>query len=213
MSTTEAERLVYQHLTAFFQKREFDPCPDLKQFRRRLPGGFQNVILSFVPSPTEVYLEVNLGCRLDAVEEIAQQFLDNPAEYRTQANTVVVSLGKLANTKHFRYRLVDPDDLHQCAEQIKDFMRGQGFGLLNELAALKALDDLFNKEPHKPLKWVYNQAHRCFKGLVIAKLRCSDCFITLIDKYQTSLFKQGASPKTLADFDKLATYLLHYSAN
>ncbi|MCU0450892.1 MAG: hypothetical protein MUC97_13815 [Bernardetiaceae bacterium] len=213
MSTIEAERLVYQHLTAFFQKRQFDPCPDLKQFRRELPGGFQNVILSFVASPGEVFLEVNLGCRLHAVEEIAQQFLDNPVEYRPQANTVVASLGKLANTKYFRYRLVEAEDIQQSAQQIKDFMRGQGFTLLDELTGLKALDELFNKEPYKPLKWVYNQTHRCFKGLVIAKLRCSDCFITLIDKYQASLSKQGASPKTLADFDKLANYLLHYSAN
>jgi hypothetical protein len=213
MSFSKVENQFYARLNDFLAEKGFLMRPDLKQFRRPTSAGFQNIILSFSPYAAETYLEVNIGTRVDLVEHTVQQFLDNMPEFRQEANTVVVSVGKINDTKYFRYRIADQDDLSNCADQITDFMEQRGFMFLEYASHLKNLDTMFNAKPHEPVKYLYNQVHRCFKGLVIARLQHNPQFLDLIEKYHDKLPKLGASQATIQEYDRLVSYLLHFSAN
>jgi hypothetical protein len=213
MSLSKVETHLYAGLNDFLVQKGFAMRPDLKQFRRPTAAGFQNIILSFSPYGAETYVEVNIGTRFHMVEETVQQFLDNMPEFWQEANTVVVSVGKINDTKYFRYRIVDEDDLQACADQIIDFMNQRGLMFLEYASHLKNLDQMFNGKPQEPVKYLYNQLHRCFKGIVIARLNHNPKFLTLLETYHGKLQKLGASQTTMVEYDRLVNYLLHFSAN
>ncbi|MCS6967670.1 MAG: hypothetical protein RMJ44_00905 [Cytophagales bacterium] len=212
MCPKQAEIYTFAVLEPFLKEEAFFPMPELKQFRKITPTGFQNMILSF-SGRNEIFLEVNIGLRHNAVEEIAQQFLDNLPEFRKEANTLVVSIGKLSETKYFRYKIKCHDDIHQCSEQIMDFMQERGFRFLNTSGSLQALNKIFNDQPNLPVKYLYNQVHRCFKAIVVARMCAHPQFLDLLNTYYCTLQKLGVPDRTLMEYDRLANYLLHYCPN
>lgn len=213
MDAYEFETGLYESLYNFFSEYEFDLLSDKKQFRRPLENGFQNVILSHSSYDNEHWLEVNLGVRLNTIEHWAQQFLDNRKSYQPDANTAVISVGKLTDNKYFRYKVVEPEDLALAQEALCQFMAVQGFDFLNSISSIEAIDFLFNEDPEQPSKYVYNQVHRCFKGLIAAKLNMNPNFMYLMETYYKYLEKIAAKPDLICKFDRMASYLLHYSQN
>lgn len=204
---------MYHLLYGFFQTRDFEMLLQKKQFRKYMPNGFVNVILSHSIYEHEHWLEVNLGIRLENVEYIAQQFLDHLNEFHADANTLVLSVGKLTNNKYFRYKITDAEELKYTCNDIRNFLSETGLPFLESHASLAALNHLFNDDPAKPSIYVYNQTHRCFKGLVIAKLAMHPHFIEVAQTYHQMLIKMGAKPDLIMKYDRLANYLLHYSPN
>lgn len=213
MTAQELETGLYYRLYDFFYDHGFELMADKKQYRRVGDRGFQNVIFSQSAHQDEFVLEVNLGLRFSPIEDIAQQFLDNHVDFRADSNTLIVSIGKLTNNKYFRYKIIDHDDLSLTCDQIADFLEHEGFRFLNEAFSLSNLDKIFNQAPGKACKYLYNQQHRCFKGIVAAKLNHSKQFLPLVEKYQSYLALSGAKPNTQAAFDRLVSFLLHYSDN
>ncbi|MCS7019220.1 MAG: hypothetical protein RMJ87_13025 [Cytophagales bacterium] len=212
MCPKQAEAYTFLALEPHLSEQSFVMLPALKQFRKTTSTGFQNIILSF-SGRNETFLEVNIGVRHHAVEEIAQQFLDNLPEFRQEANTLVVSIGKLADTKYFRYKINCQDDIQHCAQQIMDFMHERGFHFLNESGSLANLNKIFNEHPQLPVKYLYNQIHRCFKGIIVARMCHHPQFVPLVETYFEVLQRLGAPERTLMEYDRLANYLLHYCPN
>ncbi|MFT5618934.1 MAG: hypothetical protein ACI85I_002169 [Arenicella sp.] len=213
MTIQEFDTALYDKLYDFFVEHEFEMNAPKKQFRRLTNNGFQNVLFSTSEYEGEIWLEVNLGVRINAVEQIVQQFLDNQKGFREDAMTVIVSVGKLTNNKYFRYKVVNEDDLESVCLAVKEFMRTQGFQFLNVYNKIESLDSLLNKNPHKPTHYLYNQVHRCFKGAVLARLNFNPKFEQIILKYHHFLATLNAKQTHLERFDKLETFLTHYSPN
>ncbi|WP_448518879.1 hypothetical protein [Rhodoflexus sp.] len=212
MCPKQAEAYTFVALEPYLTAQGFVFLPELKQFRKITDIGFQNIILSF-SGRNDTFLEVNIGLRHHGVEEIAQQFLDNLPEFRKEANTLVVSIGKLSDTKYFRYKINCQDDIYNCAHQILDFMNERGFRFLNESSSLVSLNKILNDRPHLPVKYIYNQTHRCFKAIIVARMCHHPQFMELVEVYLSTLQKLGVPDRTLMEYDRLANYLLHYSPN
>jgi hypothetical protein len=213
MNSQAFERRLHANLAHFFDAYEFELLASKKQFRRPLPNGFQNVILSHQVLGNECWVEVNIGTRLHAIEHFAQQFLDNLPGYRADANTVVVSIGKLSDNKYFRYQVRSDSDLSDLCEAVADFMAERGFAFLEGMSTVPDLDRAFNARPREAFKYVYNQTHRCFKGLVAAKLHHNPQFEQLAEIYAGYLARTGAKPDLAASFHRMADFLRHYSPN
>jgi hypothetical protein len=202
----------------FFARHGFAPLPEKKQFRKRTETGFQNVIFSATRYDTETWLEVNFGLRHDRIEQVAQQFLGNLEEFRADANTLVVSIGKFNDTHYFRYKIghgepTGSSDLDDTCAEIQTFLVERGFGFLDQHDNLAALDRLFNAAPTKPCKFLYNQVHRGFKGLIAARLMNSDEFLPLADLYRNQLVRLGATFHELHQYERLLSFLLYHSVN
>ncbi len=213
MTLQEFETGLYHRLYDFFGDHEFEMMAGLKQFRRLTPHGFQNVIFSPTAYEDELWLDLNIGLRYSPVEDLAQQFLDNLPQYRHESNTLIISVGKFHKNKYFRYKVANEEDLKLCCEQIRDFLKYTGFGFLQKYNALPQLDKLINHKPARPCPYMYNQVHRCFKGLIAARLNDSRAFMDLAETYRKYLKVSAAKPGMRNSFEKLSQYLLHYSSN
>ncbi len=213
MTLTPFEISLYQHLTPFFAGYQYELLLARKQYRRVTGAGFQNVILSPAFYQDETLLEVSFGCRNEQVEQIAQQFLNNPTDYRSDANTLIISIGKFNSLQYFRYKIHRDDELVETCAHIEDFFSEQGLAFLNASGTLPELDRLLNEHPDQPCRYVYNQTHRCYKGLIAARLNHNPHFDGLIDSYRHLLVRQTQNPHEQRHFERLVVYLQHYSAN
>jgi hypothetical protein len=213
MTLTPFETNLYRRLARFFSESGFALLPEKKQFRKTTPVGFQNVILSPSYYGDTTLLDVNFGCRNDQVEQIAQQFLPTLVDFRTDANTLLISIGKYQQISPPRYSIRSDEELGDACDRIIHFFEQQGFQLLDEAMPLKALDQILNGEPAQPCPFVYNQTFRCYKGLTAASLTHNPHLLGLIDLYRHQLSRLSANAYEQINFDRLVTYLQHYSAN
>lgn len=204
---------IYENLRLFFDLQGYVLMPDKKQFRKAIDTGFHNVIFTTTAYENEVWLEVNLGCRNHQVEQIAQQFLGNTRDFWADSNSLVISIGKFNNAKYFRYKIASSSDVLDVCEEVKNFLLIQGFPFLKNLETLYSLHEIYNKTPLKPCKFLYNQVHRCFKGIITAKLIYSEDFLDLADTHRNVLMKIGATDGELLTFERLLSYLLYLSIN
>lgn len=204
---------IYEKLRLFFDLQGYVLMPDKKQFRKNTDTGFHNVIFTTTAYENEVWMEVNLGCRNHQVEQIAQQFLGNTRDFWADSNSLVISIGKYNNAKYFRYKMATTSDVLDVCEEVKDFLVTQGFPFLINLETLPSLHEIYNKAPTKPCKFLYNQVHRCFKGIITAKLIYSENFLDLADIHRNHLIRIGATHEELLTFERLLSYLLYLSVN
>jgi len=202
----------YQTLEVFFQRSGFNLLVEQKQFRKATQNGFQNIIFSISETQKEVWIEVNFGVRHEFIEEIAQQFLNNVRGYRPAANTLVISLGKFQNLKYFRFKVIDEDNLCEIIEEMKLFFELWGFKFLEEASNLSKINNLINDMPVKPCRYLYNQVHRCFKGVIVAKLIDDYNFTTITNVYRHFLIKNGTDEELL-NFERLVSFLHFYHPN
>ncbi|MEM6297721.1 MAG: hypothetical protein AAF740_03430 [Bacteroidota bacterium] len=210
---TYFEITLFERLRDFFAAAGYGFLLEQKQYRQRTRTGFRNVILSMTDYEGELIVEVNLGIRKDHVEEIVQQFLTTRNDFQSEANTIIISIGKLTNNPYFRYKVINDEDLELCQEQICHFMSTQGFDFLNEVDNLMRLDTALNKSPRKPSKYMYNQRHRCFKGLVVAYLNKNPNYEQLTHIYREVLQAQGSSDMILLNYQRMVDLLANYSVN
>lgn len=213
MTTTPFETKLYRQLAPFFAQHGYELLPEKKQFRRVTDSGFQNIILSSVFYTEDTMLEVNFGCRNEQVEQIAQQFLNNLPDYRLDANTLLLSIGRFSGLQYFRYKIHSPDELVDVCAKIEDFFMAKGFAFIETASSIPLLDHLLNENPAEPCQYIYNQSHRCYKGLVAARLNHSSQFEALVEGYRHVLLRQTQNPYEQLHFERLVTYLKHYSVN
>jgi hypothetical protein len=212
------ETELYGKMSDFFARYGFVLLAEKKQFRRVTGTGFHNVIFSATSYEAETWLEVNFGLRHEQIEQTAQQFLGNLEDFRADANTLVVSIGKFNNARYFRYKIGHDTrfgfaDLEDTCQEIRDFLAGRGFDFLNRYDTLPALDHLLNAQPTQPCNYLYNQIHRAFKGLIAARLTNNDEFLGLSDVYRNQLVRLGASFHELHQYERLLSFLLYHSVN
>ncbi|MEA5429468.1 hypothetical protein [Arcicella lustrica] len=207
------ETTLYEKLEPFFSSHNFVLLADKKQFRKVTPTGFQNVIFTATPFQNETWLEVNIGCRNNQVEQIAQQFIGNTRDYWPDSNTLVISIGKFNDAKYFKYKIFNENDLDDTCEIVKEFLEQRGFPFMNDSDSLVALNNIFNVHLSKPCKYLYNQLHRSYKGIITARLTHDKHFLDLSNKHRDTLRNIGASPDELLTYERLLSFLLYHSVN
>ncbi|WP_338790919.1 hypothetical protein V9L05_22555 (plasmid) [Bernardetia sp. Wsw4-3y2] len=213
MDIISAQTFFVKQLIPFFREWGFEYIDVYSQFRKTDKIGFQNVILSISQYETEIWIEVTLGIRKDEVERITQPFLSNPTDFQNQTTTISVSVGKLNQNPYFRYKAENEEDLEVCAEELIKFMSEEGMIFLEEKNSMQELDLAFNRIPKRPILYIYNQHHRFFKGIVLAKITNNPRYEELVELYYRSLVIQKANETIQANFKRLVNFLVHYSVN
>lgn len=213
MIITPFETHLYGQLAPFFMENGYVLLPEKKQFRRVTAGGFQNVVLSSVFYTADTVVEVNFGGRNDQIEQIAQQYLQTEVDSRLDANTFLLSIGRFNGFQNFRYKIHLENELADVCGQIEDFFTTRGFAFLETASLLPTLDRLLNEFSNQPSQYVYNQTHRCYKGLIAARLNHNPHFDGLVESYRHLLLRLTQNPYEQLHFERLIQYLQHYSAN
>ncbi len=210
MKIAEFEMEFFSAVYEFFHEYEFELIPTLKQFRRTTTRGFQNIIFSSTAYEGEFWVEVHLGTRLHAVEQVCQQFLFHLSDHQPHANTIIASVGRIVGQRYFKYKVHDLTSFEKAVSDLKSFMQTDGFPFMQKMYSVKSVSEALNESPTLPSNLVYNQVHRCFKGLASAHLSGNSQLISLSEAYLKGLSVIGAPDLMKVRFQMLANYLLHY---
>lgn len=206
------EMMLFKQLRPFFERYNYDLLLPKKQFRKPTKLGFHNAIIS-VSGSKPCLVEVNIGVRLDMVEELAYQFTTGLSGYQQDSNTLITSLGRIIGEPYKRFEAEEAEAVKKAAREITDLMVSEGFYFLEKYDSIKALDQLLNKDPTQKSPFIYNNLHRCLRGVVIARLAENRNFNSLVATYRRSLVRNSTAPQLLDKYDRLVSYLKSFSIN
>lgn len=207
------EQQLCTQLQPFFTAQGYQTAPAKDGFRQASKNGSKNIIFSIGGNKEEQILQVKIGLRFDIIEELVSQFLSIPEWLAKNSNTVIASLSRFHRLPYHRFVVRDESSLLESCKQIERFMQQKGFRFLNAFAKLKRLDALVNRKPQLSCPYMYNQIHRCFKGITIARLLHRNDFEKLVSIYSNYLYNQWVPKSLVHNFDKLVNFLRYCSLN
>lgn len=187
----------------------FRCLPHLSQYRRVTEAGFHCVILS-VGGALPATADLQIGIRLDIVEQLVYQFTTGLSGYGLHSTTLLVSSGRLLGQPYQRYTLEHPSDVHQVAQAMNDFMESDGFAFFRNYDSIAALDELYNASD---TRWLPHLNHRSLRGIILAKLAHRDGWPELAANYRAQLQQRGTPEAVMNKYEQLVSYLRHFSVN
>jgi len=187
--------------------------PAKHQFRANTDHGFRNLILSVAPYDDVVLIESHLGLRLDPVEDIVKRFTRTLPGFYPDAHTILISEGKLTGHPYLRHRAASSDDLDLVIGHLLEFWQQKGRPFLAAHDSLASVDSLLNQHPGQPSPYLPNQAHRCLKGIVVARLIQRPDFETLAQQHEAALAQTPTGSLLMAGYRRLVGYLRQMSFN
>lgn len=199
-------------LSDFLFKKDFDLILEKKLFRKEFDFGFQSIIPSVSLHQGEAFIEIHLGIRHHQVEELLVQFTNHPTIYQTDTHTIIASIGKLLGKKYFRYKAKTEEDLYQVGNEIQGFMDQEGFHFLNH-TQLQKLNELVNAQPEQNSLYIYNNYHRCLRGIILAKMTHNLNFEQLGVIYLKRLKVLAVPDEQIQSFKRLVSFLAKFSFN
>lgn len=204
---------IQEELKKLLAERDYFFMPQLNQFRRVTPTGFQCIILNWIPGDNVQILEVNLGVRHDAVEDLAHPFTQGLPELQSNNFTLFTPLGKLFEQPIERFSICCEDDILPAVNAIQKGILSRGISFLERYTRLENVDNLYNTDPETPTIYLHNQLHRCMRAIAIARLSLRPDFERLAAAYREQLKKLGVTELVLDRYDRLWRFLRTYSMN
>lgn len=214
MVISNFEQRLLAKLSGSFEPLGFELIEGKKQLRRQLTNGdFESIIFSVSPyEENDFWIEVNFGVRKTHVETLVQQFLTNRPDFQSDTLTWTTSIGKFKGLKYFRHKVKNNLTFGSTTNEITDFFVTSGLPFMEQNQTLSSVDLLFNAAPEKDSRFIYNQVHRCFKGLAAAKLIDSPKLYSLIDMYRFHVIRLG-NDEEIERFEQFISFLLYYNPN
>ena len=206
------EKYIYTSLYPTFRENGYAFHPDKKLFWQPTGNGYRAALISVNGDRLEQSVELKLGIRLDVVEDLVGQFLGGLYESYTDRLTFLASYGRVVQQPQ-RFLVKGEEDLEAACKRIGIFMTSKGFKFLENNNRLRKIDGIINRKPENTNPYLLNQVHRCFKGLVLAKLTHRTDFNRLVKTYYKFLQKQNAKQTVIMNYKKLVRFLRFYSIN
>lgn len=203
---------IQEELKKRLTERDYFFMPQLNQFRRVTPTGFQSIILNWIPCESGHILEVNLGVRHDAVEDLAHPFTSGLPELQSNF-TLFTSLGKLFEQPIQRFAIHSEADILPAVNAIQKGIMSRGISFLERYARLENVDNLYNSDPDSPLTYLHNHLQRCMRAIAVARLSLRPDFERLAASYRSQLQQMGVAESILDRYDRLWRFLRTYSMN
>lgn len=203
---------VFDDLTPFLRKEGFVLHKHMKQYRRDTSTGSQSITISMAGDGPYT-LDVHLGIRSELVEALVYQFLSGPKHYASYANTIIAPLARAAKGAPRGFRFDQPEELSGVVSHVMELISSGAFRFFDRHVTIQSLHELLNDQPEKPTRFLYNQLHRCFRGLIVAKMADSPSFFHLMDVYHQTLLDRGAPREVMRGYDSLSILLANFSLN
>ena len=208
------EKRLFQQLSPLFSRYGYEALPAKKQFRQTTKNDFRSVLFSLSGDTEEKTIDVQLGIRFNLIEELVYQFLGGKKGAEKESTTIITSLARLKRQKHRRLVITeDEEDLQNTCHDIAGALQEKGFRFLNTYSQLHRIDKMVNRKPLRLCPIMYNQIHRCFKGITIARMLHRTDFEKLVSVYGNYLDSQWAARQVTDNYYKLVNFLRHFSFN
>lgn len=210
---------IQNHIQQFFspllEKKGFayTEHPKYLQFKKVYKGGFQSCLFSTHQHENAFWIEISVGVRVDIVEKIANQFTLTLKDYHQNSHTILTTYGRIMGTPYFRFKVKNQEDLNDVFEKMQAFLEEIAFDFMEDNSQVVNIDKLINRYPEKPSRFIYNNTHRCIKGVIVAQIAQNPQLNTLIKAYHIVLERHSLRDKMLPQYKKLVAYLSAFSVN
>ncbi|MEM6264714.1 MAG: hypothetical protein AAGI38_19535 [Bacteroidota bacterium] len=208
---------IYAYLTERLHPRlsgqAFTHMPVLKQFRRTRNTGFQNIIFSVSEYEDVNLVEIHFGIRLENIERISNRYLPVLPAFARHSHTLIISHSKLTGRPYHRYKVGNEVQLERMGAEVEHLCMDQGVMALADHGSFEAAHTLLNESPETVSDWVPNQAHRCFKGLILASMVEPSIFEPLARTYLSILRNEPQGTLLEEKFLQLINQLRGVSLN
>lgn len=231
MTRTDIAKTIVQNLQASFVEEQFERHygGQAIQFRKQFTGGYRACLFEISESQQhgeggnsgsllanhlpKFWIEFSIGVRIHTVENFANPYTLTLKDYYNQSLTILTSYGRMIDQQYFRFKISNEADLQSACQQMDIFLRQTALPFLQKYSSIYKLDKLLNNYPERPSKFIYNQSHRCIKGIVIAKLSNNPYFHTLAKAYKIVLERQSLGQELMPKYLKLLACLRAFSVN
>lgn len=204
---------IQEELKKRLVERDYFFMPQLNQFRRVTPTGFQSIILNWIPGEDVQVLEVYLAVRHDAVEDLAEPFTSGLPEVQSSNFTLFTPLGNLFEQAVQRFNIYSEEDILPVVAALQKGILSRGISFLERYTRLENIDNLYNSDPNSPFAFLNSHLHRCMRAIAIARLSLRPDFELLAASYREQLNQLGVTEMVLDRYDRLWRFLRTYSMN
>ncbi len=187
--------------------------PKYLQFRKVFEGGFQSCLFTVLEHETVFWIELSVGVRVEIVEKLANQFTLTLKDYHKDSHTILTTYGRIMGNPYYRFKVESEEDLDVACEKMQMFLEEIAFDFMLDNSRISNIDKLINRYPEKPSRFIYNDSHRCIKGVIVAQMAQNPQLNTLIKAYYIVLQKHPLRDKMLPQYQKLVKYLRAFSVN
>lgn len=199
--------------TDFFEACGYQPLYQWNQYRKKTLAGFQAVLVLPTWYEKSMMLEVNLAARIDAVEQIVNQFLPGRLGNQSQSFTWVLPLYTLNPKLPIRFSVHNMVELNSCINQVFATLHPSGFQFLDKHGQLNNAASLLNLNKNLFPDVAYNRFQAGFRSVAAARLAHLKDFEGVVVNTRNQLLAHNTPELLVNKFDKLCAYLQHYSEN
>ena len=212
---SDIQNNIQQALSPRFELKGFESIvhPRNLQFKRKFEGGFQSCFFTVLERNKTFWIELSVGVRIDIVEKLANQFTLILEDYQSESHTIMSTYGRILGKPYFRFKVETEEEFVMACEKMRDFLEEIGFDFMQDNSQIVAVDKLINRYPEKPSRFIFNESHRCIKGVIIAQMAQNPQLKTLIQAYHIVLQKHLLGDKMLPQYERLIKYLSAFSVN
>lgn len=210
---SEFKKFLSIDLTTWLNQNDFSFLPSKNQFRKLNEHGFDCIFITPTFYENEVYVDVYFGVRISLIEDSVYQYTQGLKDFASDSVSAVMSLKKANNIYPNRFKIRSENDFKEFLSTLKGFFHAEGFELLKNLKDLYFLETLYNAKPDVMSIVQFNQMHRVFRGITLAKI-CNQPYIeSLSIEYRKQLQILGAPKVLINKYNLLTSYLLNNSLN
>jgi hypothetical protein len=181
MNKVEVNKAVYDGLAkilvpAGFKGRESD-C----RFIRRTASGFQDVGAPLRDYDPVFAFSVNIGLRVDAIQDEANPLYPLDSQYWADSFTVLLKpvyfLGR-----DLKFEVQTPEEIDRATSEIKSLFEDHVFSFFDSCQDLATVERLLNRDPGKP--WMANRRDHAINGVIAAALCARSDFPDIVARYR-----------------------------
>lgn len=153
-----------------------------------------------------IYLEYQLGIRINKVELIVHEFIQSLGDYKKRSITLVETLDNFDAGFPRRFVLNNEKEVEKCSTLMESFLIKQGFKWLDSHSNGFRLERYFNEFIDKPII-SQNFTYRSARGVVLAKIFNPTDYQFIREAYLKRLYDMQTTPFALECFLNLLGYL------
>jgi hypothetical protein len=173
-------------------------------FTRSIPNGFQKIYVPLYDFNPVFVFSLTIGIRLDAVEDIFNQFSGAMGPGQAQTTTSLTRLGYFTDEDPKEYKVSTKEEIDSALADLTPLINSKVLPFLEQYRDVQSLDDAMNTKKLPGFDTTILPSH-AMHSIILAKLAGNPSLSALVTEYTKSL--QNAPPADRERFDRLVSSL------
>lgn len=173
-------------------------------FTRSIPNGFQRIYVPLYDYNPLFVFSLTIGIRLDAVEDIFNQFSGAMGAGQAQTTTSLTQLDYFTQEIRKEYEVSTKEEIDSALSDLTPLINSKILPFLEQYQDVQSLDDAINRKKLPEFDSTQLLSH-AMHSIILAKLANNPSFSALVKEYAKSF--EDSQPADRERFDRLASSL------